>query len=113
MTGSLPPVFAHRSTDLLRAVKLMKTGFDLHGEKTNDLPQSTLPYFSCCSKAPGLLRAIPAASGVSLQFSADRARADPYQLGNLSLPAPLLKQPVNGISVSLAEASVSGWHCLV
>ncbi|MCH1505471.1 MAG: hypothetical protein L7V86_17955 [Verrucomicrobiales bacterium] len=44
MTGSLPSVFAHRSTDLLQAVKLMKTGFDLNGEKANDLPQSTLPY---------------------------------------------------------------------
>jgi CBS-domain-containing membrane protein len=44
MTGSLPSVFAHRSTDLLQAVKLMKTGFDRHGEKVTDLLQSTLHY---------------------------------------------------------------------
>ncbi|MDA7643772.1 hypothetical protein N8564_01070, partial [Verrucomicrobiales bacterium] len=59
------------------------------------------------------LGAIPALPRVALDLSADRTYMKSERLGDLGMGIPLLEHAGDGISVMLAQAPVSLWHCLV
>ena len=60
-----------------------------------------------------LLGAIPTLPRVALDLSADRTYMKSERLGDLGMGIPLLEHAGDGISVMLAQAPVSLWHCLV